>query len=76
MIIGSVTGATFMGRMSIKAAAGYSYAFIWHGIFHTIGVALLWVVYLYWRSAGGDNFTSSRNSTSRTDDSFRCHQRM
>ena len=57
IILGSIAGATFMGWTNRQYGdAGNAFAYLWHGVFQTLGVICLWVVFLYWRRYGGEKF--------------------
>jgi maltose/moltooligosaccharide transporter len=57
MIFGTIAGATLMGWTNRKYGQfGNAYAFLWHGIFQTLGVICLWIVYFYWHKFGGEKF--------------------
>jgi MFS family permease len=57
MIFGTAAAATLMGWTNRRYGQfGNAYAFLWQGVFQTLGVICLWIVYSYWRRNGGEKF--------------------
>jgi MFS-type transporter involved in bile tolerance (Atg22 family) len=58
MMVGSLGGGLFIQHFHhLHGNAGYGYFWLWAGSFQTAALACLFIVYLYWRKMGAENFS-------------------